>query len=92
VICRQEFFFGCVAKHGYQGFIDVEKLSLSITPAYSVGGILHQRVIQRLRMLQGLSGLFQLRTQPLFVHGAANGHGQLRDMFPLNVIEGAMSG
>src|SRR5437879_5136236 len=45
VIGRQEFFFGCVAKHSYQGFIDFEKLPLSITPAYSVGGIVHQRVI-----------------------------------------------
>src|SRR5882757_1564691 len=35
MIGRQEFFFGCVAKHGYQSLVDVEKLSLSITPAYS---------------------------------------------------------
>src|ERR1700746_3890647 len=92
MIGRQELFFGRVAQHGYQGLIDVEKLSLSITPAYSIGGIVHQRVIQRLRMLQGLSGLFQFRAQFFFVYGAANGHGQWRDMLSLNVIEGAMGG
>src|ERR1700730_3320563 len=89
---RQQLFFDFVAQHRQESLVDVEKLSFRIAPAYSVSGIVHQRAIQRLRMPQGLSSLFQLRAQFLFVYDSANGHGQLSEMLPLNVIERTMSG
>src|SRR5229473_6048022 len=87
----QKFLYGCVPKHRRQCLVDVEKPSLRIAPAYSAGGIVRQRTIQRLRMSQGLSGRFQLFAQFLFVQRAANGHRQLSDMFLFNVIESTAS-
>jgi hypothetical protein len=91
-IRRQESFLGFVAKHRQERLVDVEKLSFRIAPAYTVSWIIHQGAIQRLRMPQGLSSFFQLRAQFLFVYGSAHGHGQLREMLLLNVIERTMSG
>src|SRR6267142_6889781 len=42
-------------------------------------------------MPQSLSSLFQLRAQLLFVQDSTNGHGQLSEMLPFNVVESAIS-
>src|SRR5713226_5502749 len=51
----QYFLFGFIAEHCQESLVDVEKFSFRVAPAYPVGGILHQRAIQRLRMSQGFS-------------------------------------
>src|SRR4029077_1049360 len=90
-IRRQYFLLGFIAEHRQERLVDVKKLSLRVAPAYSVGGILHQRAIQRLRMPQGFSGLFQFGPQFLFVQDSANGHGQLSEMLSFNVIESTVT-
>src|ERR1051326_3980084 len=88
----QHFCFARVAKHRYKRLIHVEKLSFRVAPADSVGGIVDQGSIQRLRMPQGFPSLFQLDAKFLFIQDAPNGHGQLREMLAYNVIERAVSG
>jgi len=90
-IRRQQIFFGFIAKHRHESLVDAEEFSFRIASAYSVSGILHQRAIQRLRMPQGLSGLFQFGAQSLFVQDPTNRHGQLSDVLSFYVIECTIS-
>src|SRR5260370_33605902 len=86
-IRHQQLFFGFVATPREERLVDVKKLPPRIAPAYSISRIFHQCPIQRLRMPQCPSGLFQLGAQVPFVQDSPNGHRQLRQMFPFDVVE-----
>jgi hypothetical protein len=91
LIRRKEFLFGRIAKHRDQCLIHVEQFSLAITPVDSIGGIVLERPIQRLRMPQCFFCLCQFFPQLLVIQRPTNHHRQVSDIFSFNVLERALS-
>lgn len=88
----EEFVPGIVAKHGGEGLIDIEKNTLGIAVANTVRRIVEEGAIECLRVAKSFIDLFEFGTKFLFLEGAANDHGQLRNLLALEVLERAVSG
>src|SRR5580704_18582266 len=86
----QKLLFAFVTEHSYQRLVNVDRCAVGIASVYTVSGIVHQRAIERLRVSQGDSSLFQLLAEFLLVESPANCHGQLRDVLSCHAVERAV--
>src|SRR4029077_5482259 len=53
----------------------------------SISGVVHQGPVERLRMLQGSSGVVEFVPQLFFIQHTANGRGYVSQMFLGDVLE-----
>ena len=91
MIRRQEFLFAVVTKHACESLIDGDGFTFRVTSKYSVCRIIYQRSIERLRMAQGFSRLFQFRPQFLLVQRLTNRYWQLRNAVSVHIASIAPS-